>query len=223
MESTSRLLERDRIWDAARRVEGDLLREGFSELGARAQGMFQEKGVRNILVLGCGRENDAMLFSKRGFCVLTVDLSSVGLGRAEGMTESRAPVRCGALLAQNIRDRIPEPSSSVDAIYSVLFLCMDLQEEEIKDVMRECLDVLRPGGLMVLSVHSDRDPDCGKATKCGVDEWKVDRGFVVHFFSEDRIKKVARGFEILWVREYKEAEPLSRVMYEVVLMRPKGL
>jgi hypothetical protein len=88
--------------------------------------------------------------------------------------------------------------------------------------MWECLQVLKPGGLQVLSVFSDHNPDCGKTTKCGEDEWVVDRGFVSHFFTEDKIKRIARGFHLLWIREYKEDEtPADGVMYEVVLMKPK--
>jgi SAM-dependent methyltransferase len=99
---------------------------------------------------------------------------------------------------------------------------MDMQEGEIKDVMWQCLKVLKPGGLKVFSVFSDHDPNCGKAIKCGEDEWKTDRGFVAHFFNEKKIERMTNGFELLWIREYKESmPPAAGVMYEVVLMKPK--
>jgi SAM-dependent methyltransferase len=163
-----------------------------------------------------------MMFAKKGICVVTVDFSSMGSDRMGERTKAGSIDRCGAFLAQNIREKIPEPSSSVDAIFSKLFLCIDLQEAEIKEIMWECLHVLKPGGLKVFSVLSDHHPDCGKATKCGEDEWKADMGFVAHFFTEDKIKRMARGFELLWIREYKgDMPPASGPMYEVVLMKPK--
>lgn len=221
MDLSNRLLEVQRLWDAAQRMDKDLHEEGISKLGARALNMFRENGVNNILVLGCGEDGDAGLFAKRSFCVMTVDFSSVGLDQTRGTEKAKSIDRCGAFLEQNIRDKLPEPISSVDAIYSNLFLCMDLQEEEIRDIMLECFQVLKPGGLKVFSVFSDHDPDCGKAAKCGEDEWMIDRGFIAHFFTEEKIRKMAGGFELMWIREYKEDEtPVPGVMYEVVLMRP---
>ncbi len=215
--------EHQRLWAAAQRMDEGLLGEGLSKLGARALSMFRESGVKNVLALGCGRDSDAMLFAKGGVCVMTIDFSSVGLDQTERAGKAKNIDRCGAFLAQNIRDKLPEPGSSVDAVYSKLFLCMDLQEEEVKEVMWECLHVLKPGGLKVLSVFSDHHPDCGKTVKCGEDEWEVDQGFLVHFFTEDKIKRMVRGYELLWIREYEEDDPSAPgVMYEVVLMKPKG-
>lgn len=213
--------EHQRLWDAAQKSDEALLGEGLSQLGARALSLFRENGANKILVLGCGQDADALSFARKGFCVFTVDLSSEGLdrtGRRAKGTES-----CGGFLAQNIRDKLPEPGSSVDAIYSKLFLCLDLQEEEIKEIMWECLHVLKPGGLKVFSALSEHDPGCGEAIKCGEDEWKVDHGFVAHYFTEERLRKMARGFELLWVREYEEDRPPAPgVKYEVVLVKQKG-
>lgn len=214
-------LEHQRLWAAVQRTDEGQRGDGLSELGGRALSMFRESGVKNILVLGCGQDSDAMQFVKQGICAVTIDFSSVGLDSTGRAVKGEGIDRCGAFLAQNIRDKLPEPRSSVDAIYSRLFLCMDLEEEEIKEIMWECLNVLKPGGMKVLSVFSDHHPDCGKTTKCGEDEWKGDSGFVAHFFTEDKIKRMARGFELLWIREYQEDEPpASGVMYEVVLMKP---
>jgi SAM-dependent methyltransferase len=221
MDVSNELLERQRLWAAAQRMDEGLPGEGLSGLGARALSMFRESGVKNILVLGCGQDSDAMAFAKEGICAVTVDFSSVGLDSTGRTARTEGIDRCGAFLARNIRDQLPETSSSVDAIYSRLFLCMDLQEGEIMEIMWECLHVLKPGGLQVLSVFSDHHPDCGKATTCGEDEWRGDSGFVAHFFTEDKIRRMARGFELLWIREYNEDRPpASGVMYEVVLMKP---
>jgi SAM-dependent methyltransferase len=222
MEESNRLMERQRLWEAAQRMDEGSLGEGLSHFGARALGLFRENGVKNILALGCGQDREALLLANKGFCVVTIDFSSVGLDQTGERKKAESIDRCGIFLAQNIRDRFPEPRSSVDAIYSKLFLCLDLREEEIKDIMWECLQVLKPGGLKILSVFSDHDPDCGITTKCGEDEWVVDRGFVSRYFTEDKINRIAKGFKILWIREYKENEPLAPgVMYEIVLMKPK--
>lgn len=221
METIVRSPEGQRLWDAAQGTDNNLLGEGFTVLGARALSMFRANGVETILVLGCGRGGDERLFAKKGFCVEAVDFSSLDWERGDRSSKVETR-RCGALLARNIRDKLPAPRSSIDAIFSTLLTCMDLREEEIKDLMWECLKVLKPGGLITLSVFSEHSAGCEKTMKCGEDEWVVDRGFVSHFFNEDKIKRIAQGFKILWIHEYEEEEsPASGAFYEIVLMKPK--
>ncbi len=206
--------ERQRLWDAAQRGG-----EGPDVLGARALSMFQEKGVTHLLDLGCGRGPDPALFTRAGICVITVDLS----GFEQDLTDERKEEAesCGALLERNIRERLPSSRSSVDAICSHLFVCADLRQDEMLDIMWRCLQALVPGGLMVMSVPRVGDPACGTGTRCKEGQWIEDRGFVSRYFDEDRIVKVARGFHVLWVREYEdEAAPHPGAKYEVVLMRP---
>jgi len=182
--------------------------------------MFRANGANAILVLGCGRESDTMLFAKQGFCVEAVDFSSIGWERGERKSQVETR-RSGAFLVRNVRDKLPAPRSSIDAIFSPLLTCMDLREEEIKDLMWECLKVLKPGGLCILSVFSDHSAGCGGSLKCGEDEWVADRGFVSHFFNEDKIKRIAQGFKVLWIHEHEKDESLAEeVTYEVVLMKP---
>jgi hypothetical protein len=44
-------------------------------------------------------------------------------------------------------------------------------------------------------------------------------GFVVHFFSRDKVLKLARGFELAAIDEFKEGE-LPRILYQVTLKKP---
>jgi SAM-dependent methyltransferase len=223
MEERIGLLDREHLWGAAQRGDETVLTVGLSRVGVRTLNMLQESGAKILLVLGCGQDADTRLFAKEGFCVETIDFSSVGLDQTGRTTKAEHSARCGGVLAQNIRAKLPKYGSAVDAIYSKLFLCMDLQEEEIGEIMWECLQVLKPSGLMVFSVFSDHHPDCGKTTRCGEDEWRVDQGFVAHFFTEDKIRRMTRGFDLLWIRGYDENNPpASGNMYEVVLMKPKG-
>ena len=222
IEGSDNIPERDHLWNAAQKINEGLIGKGYSKLGARALNMFFENDVHDILVLGCGKDDDFHTFIGKGFCITTIDFSSIETDESGRRKEKDRYISCGAFLSKNIRERLPSSRSSIDAIFSKLLLCVDLRDDELMDVMWECLRVLKPGGLNILSVFSDRDPTCGAAVKCGQDEWISDRGFVSHFFNEEKIRRIAKGFMVLWIQEYVEDKPSgSKLMYEIVLMKPK--
>ena len=222
MEGSDNITERDHLWNAAQKIDESLIGEEYSKLGARALNMFYENNVHDILVLGCGKDGDVHTFTRKRFCITTIDFSSFETDESGKGKEKGGIISCGAFLSKNIREKLPSSRSSIDAIFSKLLLCVDIREDEIMDLMWECLRVLRPGGLNILSVFSDHDPACGAAVTCGQDEWISDRGFVSHFFNEEKIRRIAKGFMVLWIQDYVEEKPSgSKLMYEIVLMKPK--
>jgi len=98
---------------------------------------------------------------------------------------------------------------------------MELWEKDIQFILDECRRVLRPGGLNLYSVRNDHDPHFGKGPHKGEDMWQNPIGFVVHFFSEDKIKRLSRGYEIVHVREFDDpSPPFTKKLYEVLLRKP---
>jgi len=51
--------------------------------------------------------------------------------------------------------------------------------------------------------------------------WENPMGFVVHFFSEEKIRRLAVGYDVLWVSEFEDrSPPFIKKLYEVALMKP---
>ena len=45
-------------------------------------------------------------------------------------------------------------------------------------------------------------------------------GFVVHFFSQDKVGRLAKGYGILGIREFEEtADQIRKKLYEVILKK----
>lgn len=98
---------------------------------------------------------------------------------------------------------------------------MELSEEEVGRILGECRRVLRLGGINIYSVRNDHDPHYGKFEKRGEDMWKNPAGFVVHFFDEDKIRRLSTGYDLLWIKEFEDpSPPFTKKLYEVVLRKP---
>jgi SAM-dependent methyltransferase len=100
-----------------------------------------------------------------------------------------------------------------------MLLCMHLNKKEIGFALREIHRVLRPGGLALYSVRSTFDPHYGHAgaKHLGEQIYEVG-GFVVHFFSEEMIRKLARGFEIVKIGRLEEGS-LPRDLFTVCMKK----
>ena len=119
------------------------------------------------------------------------------------------------------RDTLPFPDASFDAVYSHMFFTMEFTEEELAMMLQECLRVLRPGGLNIYSVRNDHDPDYGQFVPRGKDMWQNPLGFVVHFFTEEKVRRLSVGYEVVTIREFEDpSPPFTKKLYEVVLRKP---
>ena len=96
-----------------------------------------------------------------------------------------------------------------------------LREEELQFIMDECRRVLRPGGVNLYSVRNDHDPHFRKGLHRGEDMWQSPAGFVVHFFTEEKVRRLARGYDVMRIREFDDpAKQYTRRLYEVLLRKP---
>jgi len=193
-----------------------------SELAVSALRLFLDNGARSVLELGCGQGRDTWLFANSGLQVVALDYSGTGICQ---MSETAKQLRLDELVTpkvQDVRLGIPIPDASIDAVYSHMFFCMELKEEEAAFIFKECLRVLKPGGLNVYSVRNEHDPHYKKFEHKGEDMYKNPMGFVVHFYDIGKIKRLAKGYEIVSVREFDDTSPpFVKKLYEVVLRKPK--
>ncbi|NLX47555.1 MAG: class I SAM-dependent methyltransferase [Euryarchaeota archaeon] len=208
-------------WDRVFGVAGNYFGEGASEFGNKALDIFRNMGARDVLELGCGQGRDSCLFASEGLNVTAMDYSETGVRqmreRVAGLCLSPV-VRC---LVRDIRTGIPLPDASVDAVYSHMFFTMELKEAEVRFILDECRRVLRGGGVNLFSVRNDHDPHYRKGVHRGEDMWQSPAGFVVHFFPEEKVRRLSKGYDIVHIKEFEDpADQYTRVLYEVLLRRP---
>jgi hypothetical protein len=53
--------------------------------------------------------------------------------------------------------------------------------------------------------------------------WQNPMGFVVHFFPEEKVRRLAQGYQIESIKEFEDGSPpFTKKLYEVVLRKPRA-
>ncbi len=167
--------------------------------------LFREQGVKRILELGCGHGRDTLYFAKNGMEVQAVDFSRTAI---EAMTKraNALPVsKSIASMCRDVRKPFPFENDSFDACYSHMLYCMALTTDQLEHLTENIRRILKPNGLNVYTVRNTKDQHYGKGIHRGEDMYEVD-GFIVHFFGEEKIAQLAKGFTILNVEEFEEGD-----------------
>ncbi len=208
-------------WEETYSKRPDFFGAEPSEFGVRAAATLEQHGLHTILELGCGQGRDTFMLLQRGFAVTAVDYSEAGLRQMEQQAKVLGVANRLTMRRNDARQGLPFPDDSFDGCFSHMFFTMELTEQELERIFREILRVLKPNGLNIYSVRNDRDPHFGKGTHVAEEMWQNPMGFVVHFFSGEKVQRFAKGYELLWMKEFEDpSPPFSKKLYEVALKKP---
>lgn len=204
-------------WDKTYSGDPTFFGDGASEFARTALNRFKGAAVRSVLELGCGQGRDTLLFAKEGFRVTAVDYSEAGLRK---LRESATDLGVSDHIdtrSFDVRKPLSFPDGSFDACYSHMLLCMELSTAELRFLLGEVRRVLKAGGLALYSVRNTFDKHHGAGTHKSEEMYDIGV-FVVHFFSEKKIRSLATGYELLDLRRMREGT-LPRELFGVVLRK----
>ena len=172
----------------------------------QAADAFREAGKRRILELGSGQGRDTLFFLQQGFEVCAVDYSEPGL-RDVLNRAGRAGLKGGLkTVVHDVRQRLPFEAMSFDACFSHMLYCMAMTTAEVESLAGEICRVLKPGGLNFYTARSTKDPDYRTGIHRGEELYELEGGFIVHFFSPEKVQRLAKNYELLSVEEFEETE-----------------
>jgi hypothetical protein len=77
---------------------------------------------------------------------------------------------------------------------------MELKEEEVRFILDECRRMLRSRGSIRI-LRNDRDPHYMNGVHKGEDMWQSPAGFVVHFLTEEKVRRLTCRYEIVHIQE----------------------
>jgi SAM-dependent methyltransferase len=208
-------------WDSTYSSNQDFFGKEASQLGRSALPVLLKHKVKNVLELGCGQGRDTLFLAENGMEVTALDYSETGLCQIGERASSCGVQGSVTLKIGDARNGLPFDDGTFDACFSHMFFTMQLTEKELAFIFAEVLRVLRPGGLNIYSVRNVHDPHFGKGEHFGEGMWQNPLGFVVHFFDEEKVMRLASGYEILWIKEFDDpSPPFTKKLYEVVLRKP---
>jgi SAM-dependent methyltransferase len=204
-------------WNKMYTEDPDFFGEEPSYAAKKAAEIFKKQGKLSILELGAGQGRDSLFFAKSGFKVQAIDYSENAIQAINHKANSMGLSHSVSTVQHDIRKPLPFAGESFDGCYCHMLYCMALCTSELESLFQEVRRVLKPNGLNIYTVRHTGDAHYGKGIYRGEDMYEVG-GFIVHFFSKEKIEHLAKGYEIVSLDEFEEGE-LPRKLFLVVLRK----
>lgn len=179
--------------------------------------IFRSAGVHDVVELGAGHGRDTLFFADQGFAVHALDFSATGL---EQLREAATAADLGERVAtssHDVRQPLPLPDASTDAVFAHMLLCMALSTGQIHALVDEVRRILRPGGIFVYTVRHSGDAHYGRGTAHGDDIYEHG-GFAVHFFTRRLVDALAQGWTLTEIHAFEEGD-LPRRLWRITQTR----
>ena len=171
----------------------------------KALKLFQKENTKKVVELGAGLGRDTIFFAKNSIHVEALDYSKTSI---ESITNKSNKLNIADFIKTkvfDVRKKLPFKDNSIDGCYSHMLYCMALSNLDLENLNNEICRILKPGGINIYTVRHTEDGDYKNGTHIGEDLYEND-GFIVHFFSKDRVNQLAKGFEILDIEKFEEGK-----------------
>ena len=165
--------------------------------------LFKEHKIKKIIELGAGLGRDTIFFAKNSIHVEALDYSPSAIKVINEKAEKQNLSNYISTKIFDIRKKLPFKDNSVDACFSHMLYCMALTNIELESLNNEICRVLKPNGINIYTVRHTNDGDYRKGIHRGEDLYEND-GFIIHFFSKDKVNSLLKGFQNLEIENFEE-------------------
>ncbi len=160
------------------------------------------KRVERILDIGCGNGRHISYLTKEGFHACGIDISQKSLDIAAKWLAETMCAGAVTELKKGCVTAIPYPDEYFDVV--ICFGVLDhLFFDDIETAIAEIDRVLKPEGLVFLSLRSTRDTDCGRGDEVEHNTFMIDgnieQGLPQHFFDAVEIKDMLVDFSLKYI------------------------
>ena len=178
---------------------------------------FKEKKIKKIIELGAGLGRDTIFFAKNSIEVEALDYSSTAIKIINKKVKEHKLSNLVSTKIFDVRKKLPFENNSVEVCFSHMLYCMALTTAELKFLNNEICRILKPGGMNVYTVRHTGDGDYKNGSHIGEDLYEND-GFIVHFFSEKKVREIADGFNVINIESFEEGA-FPRKLFKVILKK----
>jgi len=147
-----------------------------------------------VLDLGAGQGQDSRYFAKKGYEVVSTDVSdsALAINREKIPDDIKSKISVQEL---DLSKKFTYPDESFDVVYAHLSLHYFDKETTIK-IFSEIERILKSGGVIAFLVNSTNDPEYGTGLKIEDDFFEIDKT-LKRYFSVQTVKDFISEFETI--------------------------
>jgi len=171
----------------------------------KAAKFFKEKNIKNIVELGSGLGRDTIYFAQNSIKVQALDYSKTAI---ESITNKAEKLNLTEFIKPkffDVRKKLPFEDNSIEGCFSHMLYCMALSNYDLENLNNEICRILKPEGINIYTARHTDDGDYKKGIHRGEDLYEND-GFIVHFFSKEKVNQLSKGFEVLDIEKFEEGK-----------------
>ena len=180
----------------------------------KALKIFKKKKIHKIIEIGAGLGRDSLFFAKNSIHTTALDYSASGIKIINQKIKKNNLYNYISTKLFDVRKKFPFEDNSIEACYSHMLYCMALTTSDLKTLNNEIQRILKPGGINIYTVRHTSDGDFKNGYHIGEDLYEND-GFIVHYFSEDKINSLLNGFKNISIEKFEEG-PFPRKLFLVI-------
>ena len=169
----------------------------------KALKIFKIEKINKVVELGAGLGRDTIYFAKNSIHVEALDYSPSGIKIINQKINQNNFSNLVNTKILDVRKTLPFEDNSIDGFYSHMLYCMALTTSDLENLNKEIHRVLKPGGINIYTVRHTNDGDFKKGVQIAGDMYEND-GFIVHFFSKNKINSLMNGFVNLETTNFEE-------------------
>ena len=169
----------------------------------KALELFKEKNIHKIVEIGAGLGRDTLFFAKNSINITALDYSPSGIEAINQKTKKNNLSNYISTKLFDVRQKLPFENNSIEACYSHMLYCMALTTKDLEKLNNEIHRILKPNGLNIYTVRHTNDGDYKNGKHIGEDLYEND-GFIVHYFSEEKVNSLLNGFKNITLEKFEE-------------------
>jgi len=166
---------------------------------------FKEENITNIIELGAGLGRDTIYFAQNSIYVEVLDYSPSAIKKINQKTKELNLSKFIKTRLYDVRKKLPFDNEEFQGCFSHMLYCMALSNSDLENLNDEIYRVLMVGGINIYTVRHINDQDYKNGIHRGEELYEND-GFIVHFFSKEKIKKISKGFKVLNIENFEEGK-----------------
>ena len=166
---------------------------------------FKEHNIKNIVEFGAGLGRDTIFFAKNSVHVEALDYSKASIESILNKSKKKNISNFIKAKVFDVRKKLPFKDNSIEGCFSHMLYCMALSNLDLENLNSEIFRILKPGGINIYTVRHTGDGDYKNGTYIGEDLYEND-GFIVHFFSKEKVNQLSKGFEVLNIEKFEEGK-----------------